>query len=36
MSGVLHGGWGYVAAAYLTTASALLTYFATLAVRLRR
>ncbi len=35
MNGVIEGGWGYVAAAYGTTAGALMLYGAWLYVRAR-
>ncbi len=35
MSGVVTGGWGYVWAAYIVTASALVIYGVTLITRLR-
>jgi hypothetical protein len=35
MTGVIHGGWSYVIAAYLATALGLLVYGASLWTRLR-
>lgn len=36
MSGVLYGGWGYVAAVYGLTWTGLIAYFVSLIVRGRR